>query len=465
MKTTRIVAVGGATVVVAGSLAVGTIVLSPQAIANYGTVTATTAVNIRTQPTTSSNVLGVLYRGEKLKQVGAARNGWVPVTYGARTAWISAMYIVGARATPDAPPTKVASKGASWTTTALNVRSLPRIADNKVGLLPKGTKVELTGLISGQFSQIRWKDDRAWVATEYLTGTAQTPDTSGGITTTTVGQLRATAPLAVRDAKGRDTGAADIPNGTVLGTTGKKTATLVQVVWKGAPVWVTARYTAPLTSSTTPKSNETVTTIGTQYVTTGLNVRSGPGTTYGVVTTLMPGTPVKVTGKVKSGFAAISLNGTTRWVSAQYLSAKKPSSSGGGGSAGGTTGGGTIDLSGSIGLSGLEPNARNIVNVIASRYAMTTFYGVRHDSLPDHPSGHAVDIMIPNYRSSASNAKGWEIARYLRANADSLGVQYVIFDQKIWNRSRDAEGWRWMADRGGDTVNHRDHVHVTTVGL
>ena len=45
-----------------------------------------------------------------------------------------------------------------------------------------------------------------------------------------------------------------------------------------------------------------------------------------------------------------------------------------------------------------------------------------------------------------------------------LGVDYLIYEQRIWTVQRGGEGWRGMSDRGGDTANHYDHVHVTTVG-
>jgi hypothetical protein len=72
----------------------------------------------------------------------------------------------------------------------------------------------------------------------------------------------------------------------------------------------------------------------------------------------------------------------------------------------------------------------------------------------DHATGRAVDVMV-------TGALGDEIAAYVRSNASSLGVHYVIWSQKIWNVQRSSEGWRPMADRGSATANHRDHVHVS----
>ena len=50
---------------------------------------------------------------------------------------------------------------------------------------------------------------------------------------------------------------------------------------------------------------------------------------------------------------------------------------------------------------------------------------------------------------------------YLLSHADELNIEYLIWRQTYipahGERSR-------MQDRGGDTANHYDHVHVTTVG-
>jgi hypothetical protein len=46
-------------------------------------------------------------------------------------------------------------------------------------------------------------------------------------------------------------------------------------------------------------------------------------------------------------------------------------------------------------------------------------------------------------------------------HAARLDVQYVIWDGKIWNRSRTSEGWRTYTAGSGVTGGHYDHVHVS----
>ncbi|WP_231979238.1 hypothetical protein [Tessaracoccus coleopterorum] len=134
-------------------------------------------------------------------------------------------------------------------------------------------------------------------------------------------------------------------------------------------------------------------------------------------------------------------------------------------SSGGASGGNGTSLNRgySSGLDQTNANVQRIVRDIWNRYsAIKTMYGWRRDVTPDHPAGRAVDVMIPNYKSN--KALGWEIAEYYRAHASEYNISYIIFDQKIWSTARNKEGWRSMANRGGDTANHKDHVHINTHG-
>lgn len=115
---------------------------------------------------------------------------------------------------------------------------------------------------------------------------------------------------------------------------------------------------------------------------------------------------------------------------------------------------------------GLQPTAKKGLQCTAKAFPkVKTIHGVgeRAGGPDDHAEGLAVDFMIDDYRSKEGRALGWRIAEWNRQNADKLGVQYVIFDQKIWNKDRDDEGWRPMEDRGSDTENHLDHPHVSFV--
>lgn len=79
----------------------------------------------------------------------------------------------------------------------------------------------------------------------------------------------------------------------------------------------------------------------------------------------------------------------------------------------------------------------------------------------DHPSGQAVDAMIPDYRSGTGVATGDAVLDYVMANADYFHVEYAIWRQTYYPVGAAPN---LMEDRGSDTENHFDHVHVTVRG-
>lgn len=79
----------------------------------------------------------------------------------------------------------------------------------------------------------------------------------------------------------------------------------------------------------------------------------------------------------------------------------------------------------------------------------------------DHPGGRAVDVMIPKWKTKKYKAVGWRIAKFFanKKNAKKYKIHYVIFRKKIWTVQ--TPRWRSMANRGGATANHLDHVHIS----
>jgi hypothetical protein len=87
--------------------------------------------------------------------------------------------------------------------------------------------------------------------------------------------------------------------------------------------------------------------------------------------------------------------------------------------------------------------------------------GVRSDSLKWHPHGMAIDVMIPDARSAAGIALGDSVLAYVLKNAERFDLNHVIWRQTIYYPNRPA---RNMSNRGSDTANHYDHVHIATDG-
>ena len=87
-----------------------------------------------------------------------------------------------------------------------------------------------------------------------------------------------------------------------------------------------------------------------------------------------------------------------------------------------------------VGGGGLCPNASALASYIMDTYSgVQSIGGVRPDRLPDHPSGHAIDIMVGNM------SLGDTIAADVHSQAGRFGVKYVL--------------WR--------VKDHFNHVHVS----
>jgi hypothetical protein len=212
----------------------------------------------------------------------------------------------------------------------------------------------------------------------------------------------------------------------------------------------------------TSSASETIAPIlrlkitGSKYATTDLNVRTEPSSSASVVAEVNKGTKLSVTKTISNGFRYVSYRDKGRWVRNKYLSDNKPtatssSSAGGGISGAPCPGGSSVE-------SGLTPDAIRVHRALCHRYPQIRSFLGRRSSSGYHGQGRALDCMI------SDSTVGWEIARWVRANAKSLGAMEVIYRQQIWTVQRSSEGWRPMSDRGSPTANHMDHVHVSVYG-
>jgi hypothetical protein len=58
----------------------------------------------------------------------------------------------------------------------------------------------------------------------------------------------------------------------------------------------------------------------------------------------------------------------------------------------------------------------------------------------------------------SNSALGNAVVQYHIAHWNELGVEYIIYKQRILTSPTGA--WKAMEDRGSATANHMDHVHV-----
>lgn len=418
------------------------------------------AVNVRSGPATTYPVLGTLAQGASISGSPTA-SGWVQVTFKGATGYVSGTYLKAtpttttptpSPTTPTPSPTTTGAAATKVTTSDLNLRSAPSLDASIVKVVAKGTTVATTGLVSGTFAQVTIDGATNWLSTKYLADPPSSTAPAVAYKATT------TAALAMRKTPDIDaTSAGTLPSGSTVSLTGTHSVSYSQIVHDGTTVWVLSGYLKTVPGAgvpTFPKS------AGKRYVAVDeVNVRATSASTGTVLGGVTQGTVLLATGKTTSTRTQVIYNGGVAWAYSAYLSKTKPSAASA-----------PVTDTGSLGSASLDRTnayAKAIVREIRVKFPqIKTMYGWRMSSSysSDHPGGRAIDIMIPSYKTAAGKALGSAIARYLQDNYKRLHVHYLIWRQRQWNVERNTNpttGWRAMSDRGGDTANHMDHVHVS----
>jgi len=87
----------------------------------------------------------------------------------------------------------------------------------------------------------------------------------------------------------------------------------------------------------------------------------------------------------------------------------------------------------------------------------------------DHPKGRACDIVfgsLGHFPKGTDKTNGDRLAEWLVANADTWGVNYVIWQGRVWSSARAQQGWRPYTGGGiynpaDATGGHFDHIHLS----
>jgi hypothetical protein len=117
---------------------------------------------------------------------------------------------------------------------------------------------------------------------------------------------------------------------------------------------------------------------------------------------------------------------------------------------------GTAPIQNSFGP--VSPRAQEAADAIFTQVrgaSLITIGGTRSSAYDPngHPSGNALDYMV-----LSDTALGDAIVQYHIDHWDELGVEYLIWQQRI--RYGPNDGWNAMENRGTPTANHMDHPHV-----
>lgn len=323
----------------------GFMLLQPQAASAQSAAVVTDYLNLRTEPNTSASIITVMRPGTAISVTGAGQNGFLPVTHAGNSGWAHGDWIaVGGTA----PSTNTGVTGtATVIDGALNLRSGPSTGNSIITVMPGGTTVSLTGEASGGFLGVVYNGTSGWAFGDYLRtgGSAPAPSqpsapANPGVGDTVVGTMVTTASLNMRSgASTSNTIITTIPSGATVDIMGSASGSWYPVRYAGNKGWSHGDWLttgadstpapAPAQPAPTPAPapvNNAIgdTVVGTMYVSTGLNLRSGPDTSNSVLTIMPGGATVSVMGDPVSGWYPLTFAGTKGWAFGDYLQTTAP---------------------------------------------------------------------------------------------------------------------------------------------
>lgn len=233
------------------------------------------------------------------------------------------------------------------TASALNIRSGPSTNCDKVAKLYKGKAVEILEKSNGWYKVRVSGSIVGWGSAKYISTSGssestsnQSNSTSSGTTVSGNGKVNVSSRLNIRSGAGTNyslVGKAN--NGDVVKLLEQNNGWYKIKLSNGVTGWASSQYISKTSedvgtnnsnnsnSNTTnnsdkkPSSEESIEgKNGKVTSTVSLNVRSGPGTSYSIIGKLNGGDVVELKAK-NSGWYKVKLsNGTTGWVSANYIS-------------------------------------------------------------------------------------------------------------------------------------------------
>lgn len=330
-------------VVMFGMVFGGLLLAQPQQASAQSAAVTTDYLNLRAEPNTNAGIISVMPPGASITVNGGGQNGFLPVTHGGNTGWAHADWISVGGSAPAAP-----SPGPTGTAYvidgALNLRSGPSTGNSVITVMPDGAAVSLTGQSSGGFLSVVYNGTSGWAHGDYLStgGSAPAPSqpsapSNPGVGDTVVGTMVTTDSLNMRSGPSTSNGIiTTIPRGVTVELMGSASGPWYPIRYAGNKGWShgdwlssgsAAPAPAPSQPAPAPAPGPTPigdTVVGTMYVSTGLNLRSGPGTSNGVLVVMPAGATVSVMGDAVNGWYPLTFHGTKGWASGEYLQASAP---------------------------------------------------------------------------------------------------------------------------------------------
>ncbi|WP_418787439.1 SH3 domain-containing protein [Hominenteromicrobium sp.] len=289
-------------------------------------------VNFRSGPGTNYSSKGVIALGTTVTVTDTSNSEWYAVRLSnGSTGYIFAQYLkLNSSSSATATPAPSGSEQSAKTTEYVNFRSGPGTNYSSKGVIASGTTVTVTDTSNSEWYAVRLANgSTGYIFAQYLkvTGTSsatptptQAPSNDGTV------QAKLTADVNLRRGAGTNYGVIKvIGTGTTVTVTNASNSQWYKVkLSDGTEGYLFSEYlkvTSGDINSAKPSATPAPSSGTVQAKTTSdLNVRKGPGTSYGIIKVIDMNVTVTVTEATNSSWYKVKLSdGTEGYLAAQYL--------------------------------------------------------------------------------------------------------------------------------------------------
>jgi uncharacterized protein YraI len=212
-------------------------------VARAAAAVTTSALNLRSGPSTDQHIRLVMPEGAEVEIIGGPRRGFYKVDYNGREGWAYGDYLDMGGGSADGGGG--GGGGSTRVLSALNLRSGASTSSSIVLVMPEGAYVDLTGDSQNGFLGVVYRGTYGWAYADYLdTGTSASGD-GGNSLPTGSGGGSATVDSALNLRTGPSTSSSIIlvmPGGAGVDLTGDQSNGFYGVIYQGTRGWAYGDY-------------------------------------------------------------------------------------------------------------------------------------------------------------------------------------------------------------------------------
>ncbi|WP_332833517.1 SH3 domain-containing protein [Clostridium perfringens] len=320
---------------------------TPETTKKTGIVNVSSSLNVRSEASTSSKVIGSLSGNSKITIVGE-EGAFYKIEYKGSHGYVAKEYVKDVTEsnnsnqgtqTPEKPSTPETTKktGIVNVSSSLNVRSEASTSSKVIGSLSGNSKVTIVGE-EGEFYKIEYKGSHGYVAKEYVKDVTESNNSNQGTqtpekpstpeTTKKTGIVNVSSSLNVRSEASTSSKVIGSLSGNSKITIVGEEGAFYKIEYKGSHGYVAKEYVKDVTESNNsnqgtqtpekPSTPETTKKTGIVNVSSSLNVRSEASTSSKVIGSLSGNSKITIVGE-EGAFYKIEYKGSHGYVAKEYV--------------------------------------------------------------------------------------------------------------------------------------------------